>query len=627
MRIEPRRQIFDIWRSVISTCLRDDGTWIWGGRDGSNSISDAEQLLCLLYPAIEIESLTLDRPDAMADDTRKILRPLGDATRIPGEIIRILGEYVDRYTDDAQRPIFTGGGYLRLANGGPGDDTPREMAPEQRELDVLDAYSMSVTLCLAALGFISFYRNHLGEKRWRDQPRIAEIRDAVSHRLTAALVGLQRSFVVHWYDPYDPKDVAAESILGMVNQTGEPVTRVVERLSGQLARVRARLQDDVRLAGYDAPGQDDAGKLFECGWSWGIAQNAARVEGVKTRLSTVHGVAEVRPYLYFTVVALDGINDLISPRTRLLSLLDDEQRTLAEGLRARWELTQRYWSTLARFGDTGWPLEDIPWRTSDGEESDYFSLLVSAVLVQDLNNRQATDDDLTRSVRIFEELARRGRITQRVMHDDPAVKMHVPGVSLNLIGSEGIGGGPLLHWSVSDFAPLLLKRSLQAARLSANVAARERLLGLAGSIMDHLVRRQLGQGSSDKLWDNPGGAFSRQQDGEPEEPSWYLTERVVEALVAAAQLFGDSPLRSPQVHGHALDLLSEADHLLNQRLLTADVEDQSQSTMEITRIASKLDRAREILDDQPGTAHALAADALRRLDELTVGRISATRSR
>ena len=56
------------------------------------------------------------------------------------------------------------------------------------------------------------------------------------------------------------------------------------------------------------------------------------------------------PYLYFTVVALDGIADLFSARTRLLGLLDEEQQRLARALQIRWELTQAYWAAIASFG-------------------------------------------------------------------------------------------------------------------------------------------------------------------------------------------------------------------------------------------------------------------------------------
>ena len=84
------------------------------------------------------------------------------------------------------------------------------------------------------------------------------------------------------------------------------------------------------------------------------------------------------PFLYFTVNALDGIADLFSARTVILGLLNEEQQRLTAALRLRWELTQRYWATIATFGEARWPLEDIPWKTTDGRESDYYSLLVTS---------------------------------------------------------------------------------------------------------------------------------------------------------------------------------------------------------------------------------------------------------
>ena len=56
MEIQTRRQILEIWRATVDYSLRGE-EWNWGGRSGRNSISDAEQLLTILYPATAIESL------------------------------------------------------------------------------------------------------------------------------------------------------------------------------------------------------------------------------------------------------------------------------------------------------------------------------------------------------------------------------------------------------------------------------------------------------------------------------------------------------------------------------------------------------------------------------------------
>lgn len=76
MRIRPRQQLLRLWCAVLDRSYRDQ-QWHWGGRDGANSISHAEQLLCLLYPATEISARTLDRPGAMAPDVAAVLAPLG----------------------------------------------------------------------------------------------------------------------------------------------------------------------------------------------------------------------------------------------------------------------------------------------------------------------------------------------------------------------------------------------------------------------------------------------------------------------------------------------------------------------------------------------------------------------
>ncbi|MGY0501146.1 hypothetical protein ACWZHB_21905 [Nocardia sp. FBN12] len=44
MRMRPRQQLLDLWRAHLRTSFRD-GRWVWGGRDGRNSISEAEHLL------------------------------------------------------------------------------------------------------------------------------------------------------------------------------------------------------------------------------------------------------------------------------------------------------------------------------------------------------------------------------------------------------------------------------------------------------------------------------------------------------------------------------------------------------------------------------------------------------
>ncbi|MCP2320567.1 hypothetical protein SAMN04244553_2108 [Nocardia amikacinitolerans] len=619
MRIKPREQVLNVWQSLISTCYRD-GAWQWGGREAPNSISDAEQLLCLLYPATEISMLSLDRPNDTAEDVAAALEALGGPPRIGEVIVRVLEDYVQRYTDPDGEPNFAAGSYLR----GGAEVPPTE---EQRAIEIVDSYSMSLTLCIAALGFLRVYQVYVKSQTYEEaralERRIEALVGDVGTRLTAAMIGLLRSFVVN---TVDPRDDAGQAILGMMNQTGMPERLLLDALVRALEPVRTQLRSDVTLATIPGVELWDEQRLFECGWSWGVVDGATTIDFSARRIASRSGVADPRPYLYFTVVALDGINDLTSQRTRQLDLLDDEQRRLAEALQTRWHLTQLYWSTVARFGPGRWPLEDIPWRTSDGEESDYYSLVVSAVLIQDLVNRTANDEDLTRAVDIFDELAKRGKLIRRFTHDDPVVQLHVPGVPMSLVGSEKVDDGPRLAWVVSDYAPVLLKRILQAARLSGNVTARHRLMELAKSVMQHLEARKIQEGPATGLWDDAARAFGV-DDTAVTAPSWYLTERVVECLITAARTYRSLPLRPPALVDDAVAYLSEAEHLLNQELLGVSAVDHSANRRALARIERRVNRARELVTEKPGTSASLAMKALEELEELSYADQDAMRSR
>ncbi|MFI9505751.1 SCO2524 family protein [Nocardia sp. NPDC052566] len=627
MRIQPRQQLLDVWRAVLASCYQDR-KWQWGGRDGANSISDTEQLLCLLYPATEIGAFALDQPDDMADDIRAVLAPLGEETRIGGALVTVLEDYLARYTDPDGEPIFAAGSYLRSADG-------KEPSAQQYQLEVVDAYSMSLTLCIAALRFLRVFQRFVDKQVRREAKelavRIRELIPRISTRLTAAMTGLVRSFVVH---TPEPKSGAGQSILGMLNQIGAPDDAVIAGIARRLDRVRVQMANDVKLGQTPDIDLADDLLLFECGWSWGIDVKASPIDFVPTRIGNQPGYAASRPDLYYTIVALDGINDLTSRRTREMDLLNDEQRQLADALELRWDLTQRYWSTVARYGPGRWPLEDIPWRTSDGEESDYYTLAVSAMVLQDFVNRQATDE-LPQVVAVFDQLARRGRIISRLTAGDPAGGLHFPGVPVPMPGSEGIGGGPALVWIVPDFATMLLKRCLQAWQLSGDVATRDRLMSMAELTMDHLTRRRLTHGPAAGLWDDAAKVAGSQAPGlattaetEPSDaafqPSWYLTERIVECLVSADRNFREPPLATSSMISRAIEMRSEAEHLLNQEML--EVGDPEISQAMLSRIELQLDDARRLLSEQPATSFTLAEQALLQLYELAYARRDAKRA-
>ncbi|MFF3226874.1 SCO2524 family protein [Nocardia suismassiliense] len=609
MRIQPREQLLDVWRALLAACW-DGQHWRWGQQADTNSISDSEQLLCLLYPTTEIDIFALADPDRIQGDVAGVLEPTGKKGRLGGFVVSLLEQYLERNTDEHGEPSFAAGNYLR-----------GEPTAGQRRIEVVTSYSMSLTVCLSGLRFLQACRAETRSGELTD--RIDALSARLSARLTAAMTGLIRSFVVATTHPNSP---AGQAMLGMLNQDGQPDRVIQSDLRRSLDRVRTLLLGDVTL-GWTASAVelDDDTMLFECGWSWGVVHDAAEIDGIDARIAHRGGIADPRPHLYFTVIALDAINNLVAPRIDELGLLNEQQMQLAQALRLRWELAQHYWSTLARFGSGRWPLEDIPWRTSDGLESDYFSLLVSAVLIQDLTVGTAPDDDLKRAVKVFEELAARGRITRKATRDDPAVGLHTPGVRLTLSGSESVDDGPVLHWEVSDFAPTLLRQALRAAGLSSNVDTRDQLMELAKSVMDHLDRRMLRSGAATGLWDDPSGVFGDDGASVATKPSWSITERVVECLIAAERIYREPPPQLPELQRMARNLLTIAEHSYGQTKLGVDLDDRSASLTMLDHVAARIDAARQQLHRNPATTFVHALDALRDLEQLSIARRDASR--
>ncbi|OPG09486.1 SCO2524 family protein [Microbispora sp. GKU 823] len=608
MKLQPRQQLLELWEAAARASYRD-GVWAWGGRDGSNSISDAEQLLCFMYPASELPGFRLDTPDETADDVLAALAVLGDSVEIPKLLLKVIGQYLRTYTADDGRPLFSGGSYFRSVD----DET--KVTPEQLQLDVVDSFSMSVTLALGTLGFLKVFRQSVRRESIRRE--IRELEDLASKRLSAAMAGLLRSFTVN---AFDPGSTAGRALLRTVNQTGAPVRRVLDDLRRELRPVRAGLRD-LTIGSGSQVDLDNENLLFECGWTWGIVKDAPDIVTPLDIGPQPKGVAADTPFLYFTVNALVGIADLFSARTRVLSLLNDDQITLAQAIQRRWDLTQSYWRTIATYGRGTWPLEDIPWRTVDEKESDYYSLGVTAMVVQSLVNNRAADVDLGRVAAVLEELAVRARIIRRAVPGDPPVLMHSPGVPINLHGSDVLG--PHLVWVVSDFAITLLKRTIWAASIAQNTRMRERLLALADQIWRHIMLRRHTDGPAAGLWDQPGNVFSDIQVRD-EEPSWYFSERVVEFLVSAAASSGEPPLRSPQLVELALQMLGEAEHLLDQELVTRPLVGGQTIQPKLRSIQASLQRARAIVSDRPATAQALINDALLGLERLAAARDSAS---
>ncbi len=610
MQIKPRQHLLDIWRATARHSF-DDGKLVRGDTDGLSCVADAERLLCLLYPATEVPAFRLDQPDTTERDVLRALEGVGSRLEIPPNLVTALTQFMRTHTGPDDSPTFAGGHYFKPA------DQAAELTHAQSQLGVVDSYSMSVTLCLATLGFLKVYETTT--TRPEVHKAIAELREATNTRLTAAMISLLRSFTVNVFDAESEQGSRLIEVIGQRRQSDRAV---LQQFSRRFRPLRATIIESLTRGIQVDESIRDESQLFECGWAWGIVRDAPQVTDLDVQVpGQPDGIADRLPYVYFTVVALDGIQDLFSERTLTLGLLNADQQKLAEALRLRWELSQQYWSAVARFGPDRWPLEDLPWQTTGLRlESEYFSLTVAAILVHDLIRRKATDDDLTRTVAIMERLAERGRITSRMTRRDPVIGLHNPGVLMPLAGSERSGG--LLQWRMTDFSAQLLKRSVQLAALSRNIGAQDRLLRLAEQTFEHLWKRRIEDGEGIGLWDDVRTVYPDARGIGP-RLSWSITERVTECLVAARNLYEQQPIRSPELAQLARELLSEATHLFGKEQLEASAAADGSRSRAMRSIESRLDHARSLLDDRPATAFALALPVLQELDTLAQARSAA----
>ncbi|MEU7608164.1 SCO2524 family protein [Micromonospora sp. NPDC049204] len=610
MRMQPRQEILDIWRATVRSCWAN-GEWHWGSRSGSNSISDAEQLLTLLLPAAKVPVLSLDDPDRADEEVIDALSPLGGAIEIPRRLLSVMIDYFRRYTDDAGTPIFAGGSYLTPLEGGP------ELTDEQRSLDIVDSFAVSVTLTLATIGFVKVYR---GSTQRRDLlAQLDELDTMASVRLTAAMVGLLRSFSTFVFTSTDEYGIR---LCDMVNQDELPRRELVAALREQLRDTMASLRSVIIGSGRVTEDLDNSEMLFECGWSWGLISGAEEVPTTEPIGRQRAGTAENAPYLYFTVIAMDAIEDLNSERTRLLGLLNEEQQRLSRALQLRWELTRTYWATVATFGNRRrWPIEDIPWRTTDGDRTDYYTLQATSLAVKGLIAvGRGGDEELGRIASVLVELAQRARITRRASPGEPALFVHAPGkrVTLNDDTSK-----PIMTWNVNEFSTVLLQRAATVAGLLSNARRRSELLELADEVWDHLLLRRIPDGRHQGLWDHAGGAFPGLAP-KPDAPSWYLTERVVQALVTSGQLLWERPFpRAGRLAGYAQDLIDEAEYLFDRELMRGTFDGEAMQRS-MRSIRASLGRAQLLVDERPGTAAALVNTLLLLLNDVATGQQKAS---
>ena len=614
--IEPRRRLLEVWSAVGDFAVADR-KWRWQGRTAANSISDAEQLLCVLLPATTLPALRLADPNETSEDAKFALRGLGSESQIPRTIIEALEDYLGRYTAKNGLPTFSGGSaYLPLTPG-------EKLTTEQRDVDLLISFTTSVSLCLSALEFLQDYTRSGARGTWLS--RAGELQKGVNTRLTAALVGLLRGFTTNPIALDEPEGATLVRMLDQ-NETGER-DLIVAEFNRRMSPVRGRL-GEARLGIELAPEIEDPDTLFELGWTWSIAEGAPIVQlddpADTSALPFGDGIAQPAPFLYFTLMALDTIEQLTRDRTRVLGVLSPAQDRLASALGLRRDLTQIYWSRLARFGSGRWPLEDLPWRTTDDTENDYYSLMVSAVLIQDLRQRTANESDLQRLVPLLSELANRARITRRPLRDDPMLELHEPGFKIELVGSEKLG--PAMSYQLSDFAPVLFKRCTQLAELTIDPKSRDALINLATQVWNHLAQRRINGGKANGLWDDPARVFTGMHSRH-DDPLWSTNARVVDALVSSASALSTRQAHNDLLSDTAAAMVSEAEFLLNEQQMATPALNYSPMQRGLEEIRRSLQRARSLIETQPSTAIALCVTAVTQLDKNVMARENASDGR
>lgn len=576
-----------------------NGTLAWGDSGTPrNCIVDAELLECLLYPQDAVEWLSLGGLYKAEPSVVKALNPpqATSADRLDPKVLRhIAARLVDFFeTYGGDEPTFFPGSYASVPDGDPPADFP----------PITDAYTFSVSVCVRTKLLLERWSSR-GERLPDDlEIDVEQLRKHADKRLTAGLAGLCRSFVV-----------------GATGIEGWETQQVMDWPAENPAMRAIRTQLSPYFHGPD-PGRAP----FECGWSWGEVKADRRHEYHEkgAHLASPEWYAQPAPYLYFTVMAVDGIADLFSNRIQASRVLSQDQSYLASWLRFFWEKTWEYWSTLAFSPGkrTDWAIEDVPWRTADGDESEYWTVYLLRIITAYPGHRHLSvyEDErrVDRLTAVLEELGQRSRVTRRsvdlhvdgAVMADPSLRLHQPRqVRVRLLPARDKGAptGPEGAWHVYDLAPQLLKVAGRLLQGSGSPATRERLTDLIDSTWGHLRERclqpdQVGQFHS-YGWDaGPGGAES--QGSERDVSSWYITERVVEALTAVETASGvrSLPARTTRV---ALDeVVAE---------LRWHVKTKLESSTDRRRILTDIAKAESLAETSPALSLGLVMEMARDL--------------
>ena len=578
-------------------------SYLW--HDDDTSLKDSpsvtptlasESLLSFLLPTISLPTHSLlpmntksRTQQQMAKEARHhqsflsikniVLKP---EEHLPNTHIQVILERIAEYyehikdIDNVNLLNFAGGSYFSDHNT---DNLNAFSLNSATALPVVDSYSVGLSVALRILRLLVILEQDDRNRSKSPSALINDLRPLAQSQLSHSIHGLRHCFAAapieesEWRKLYSPA----------YDWDTLESTSDIQAIRSQLSSYGYRLPE---------------AEPFECGWSWGLIGPPQPNSVASTYLREQLCYAVSEPYLYFTWTALAGIADLSDLELRPDELLEDNDLRAAIEVKELARLTNNYWSVLAnqqshqsktdrRITDSR--LVDIPWKTTDEDESEYYTLYLMGILYsqtgQGIDHKLATD--------VLEQLAQRGRITTRPLlipsNDSEDIRaeatvetLHYPGKSLDLYAlSIDSHKDPLqiAKWRIYDYAPLLLKVSIEIRKRTTDHDTRQRVNAIIDEVLTHLANRQgepLENGLAEVIddipkdygiWDDISQYLSsheedtsRKKAGQPFRASWYFTQRVVEALVL---YLGNPAERLPATN--TLALLNEILGELNDR--------------------------------------------------------------
>ncbi|MEM9570764.1 MAG: hypothetical protein AAF996_04810 [Pseudomonadota bacterium] len=576
---------------------------------GRNSIIDSEILLTFLVADAQLDEFGFDcSSQGGSEDVKNhpLYRCFYSAnkngktfTYWNERVKRALKTYFIRNSNEDGRPTFASDSYLEDLS---------ETLVSLENIETVDSYSFSLTTALYAKLLAERLKALFAADGEDEEVEFwSGISSDASDRISGALVGLISSF----------------SVSSLKQDLWEEATgrRWPEVAGGVRSKQRLEtVRSDLRAMGYSISPKS----AFEIGWSWGPieqkyieSQDRSVTEAAEQRTFS----SENAPYLYFTINALDGIADLATPEIESGGILDSDQLAKASLLKSMAAMTSNYWMAITTADQTTqgpgrWEIETLPWRTADGQGSLYWNLFLSRLI---MSFGTLSEAELSRFSSLAERMGESARITTPPFPEktDQAISaIHYPGLEIELFSDDYEDGTkPAFRWLSFDFSAQLLKLVAQISKQSLEPNTRQRLLDLTDRLWRHLERRcGSGVGKSWDLFSNvypnydffgeESGKFSKAEIKKSRSAvglpvsnenvnSWYMTERVQEALVGVAIAERQKPRAAPEIQRLAISFAQEAQWWIST--LEGDED-------EIDEARRELEKCRELIADRPSMA-------------------------